>query len=298
MPSLTINPSSEPFPVSTQAASPLDTEYSSATQQPDAEVPASPIAPAYSPITPRAQPALPATYSSTAEYIPEPAPRPFSDEDSTDAIALRAAISSLQFQKKKAQDDVRSLEKIKQAALRDPDRFKSELAAGRLQEQRPKIGDLRAILDEVDSDGAGDDDDEDEVVLRASTVGGEGEMKPADTTAPVQADKDNAPFDRIPGPQSVVRMPYVNWGKYHITGAPLESMHEQQRKWPGSTGYGRDRGREYAVAAPYSPWLDSLDAQGQQRWSRNDSMAVSTPTSMMTPTVSEHPMSTRHKNTQ
>ncbi len=273
-------------------------------------VPASPVAPAYSPITPRAQPALPATLPplpdntpqissppSTAVFIPEPAPQPFSSEDSTDAIALRAAISSLQFQKKKAQDDIRALEKIKQKALDEPELFKTELAAGRLQEQKPKIGDLRAILDHE-----GSDDDDDEVVLGASADDGDVEMKSEEgPDLEAQGKKNNTkPFHHIPGPQNIVRMPYINWDKYHITGAPLDSMHEQQRKWPGSTTYGTDRGREYAVAAPYSPWLDSLDGQGQQRVGRNDSTMVTTPTTAMTPTSNEafHPMETRKKSGQ
>jgi hypothetical protein len=241
----------------------------------------------------------------TAEFIPEPAPQPFSGEDATDAIALRAAISSLQFQKKKAQDDIRALEKIKKKALDGPEYFRSELAAGRLQEQKPKIGDLQAILDHE-----GSSDDEDEVVLGASAD--EADMKPAEvtdqqpatsSTEQPQSEMDKATaFDRIPGPQSVVRMPYINWDKYHITGEPLDSMHEQQRKWPGNFAYGQDRGRVHTVVAPYSPWLDSLDAQGQsqQGWDRNDSTAAMTPTALMTPngTISEHPMETRRRTNQ
>jgi hypothetical protein len=217
----------------------------------------------------------------TAQYIPQPPPQPFSSEDATDAIALRAAISSLQFQKKKAQDDIRALEKIRKKALDEPALFRTELAAGRLKEQSPKVGNLQAILDKAGSD----DDDEDEVVFGGS------EDKHSDS-------KDSLPpFGQIPGPQNVVRMPYVNWDKYHVTGEPLDALHEQQRKWPGSFSYGQDRGREHAVAAPYSPWLDPLDSE-QQAWDverRNDSVA--TPGTAVTPTgtVSEHPMETRRK---
>jgi hypothetical protein len=275
--------------------------------------PPSPVAPDYSPITPKAKPALPATYpplfsdsenghpsqpSSAiagvavpqAEFIPEPAPQPFSGEDAADAIALRAAISSLQFQKKKAQDDLRALEKIKQKALDEPELFKSELAAGRLKEQKPRIADLQSILDHESSD-----DDDEEVVLGASMD--DAEPKGPNTSSPdpdTVMKEDKPPFGRIPGPQNVVRMPYINWDKYHITGEPLDSMHEQQRKWPGNFAYGQDRGREYTVAAPYSPWLDSVDGQ---RWDRNDSMGMATPPTAVTPTttVSEHPMETRRR---
>ena len=341
MPSLTIHPprqqstsqSSPPpqLPPLAPAGSPSSASY-------PLQGPTSPVAPEYSPITPRAQPALPATYppanqsaaetifsaetngqavqtpssiAPTADYIPRPPPQPFSGEDATDAIALRAAISSLQFQKKKAQDDIRTLEKIRKQALDDPAAFKSELAAGRLNEQKPKVANLQAILDQAESD-----DDDDEIVLgtsdgsgrdaerqdspqpraRAAEVPDSQASRPTTSSSAQQSPpKDkSAPFERIPGPQNVVRMPHVNWEKYHITGEPLDSMHEQQRRWPGNFAYGQDRGREQVVAAPYSPWLDPLE--GQQRWDmerRNDSISTLGTAVTPTTTVSEHPMETR-----
>lgn len=239
----------------------------------------------------------------SAEYIPAPPPQPFSGEDATDAIALRAAISSLQFQKSKAQDDIRTLEKLRKKALEEPENFKAELAAGRLKEDKPKVGDLQAVLDEEDS-GEGDDDE----IVFGSENETEKSAKKADSmdldaAKPSDKKSPNSTFDRIPGPQNIIRTPYVNWEKYHITGAPLDQLHEQQRKWPGQAPFGHDRGREYAVAAPYSPWLDTLEAQashGEQRWERNDSGPFMTPISGMTPTgsISEHPMETRRRTNQ
>jgi hypothetical protein len=290
--------------------------------------PPSPVAPEFSPITPPTRPALPATYPPPelpgrealagansngqtpasvippAEFIPQPPPQPFSSEDATDAIALRAAISSLQFQKKKAQDDIRELERIRKKALDQPALFKTELVAGRLKETTPQVGNLQAILDEADGS-----DDEDEVVVGASRDE-DMEQNGSRNEAPQQSSespttdlksspaKTNSPdFGRIPGPQNIVRMPYVNWDKYHISGEGLDQLHEQQRKWPGSFGYG-PKGREYTVAAPYSPWQDPLDTQ-QGPWDgdrRNDSVA--TPVTAVTPgSVSEHPMETRRKQT-
>lgn len=309
---------------------PTDDSYSN-------HAPTSPVAPEFSPITPKAHPALPATYSPqapvgpeeilsgntngqasqpqgtiapTAQYIPHPPPQPFSSEDATDAIALRAAISSLQFQKKKAQDDIRELERIRKKALDEPALFKSELAAGRLNEQRPKVANLQAILDEADSD-----DDEDEVMLGASEEDERDSLRhpngiktevpdsqqtsrpSTSSSSKANPSKDNAPpFGQIPGPQNIVRMPYVNWDKYHISGESLDALHEQQRKWPGSFNYGQDRGREHVVAAPYSPWLDPLDGP-QQGWDERRNDSVTTPGTAVTPTttISEHPMETRRK---
>lgn len=308
------------------------------SQQPSAGS-SSPLRPQYSPITPKVQPVLPATSqscfvppenggnftfspsdttgkelplsASAPQYIPKPPNLPFSSEDATDAIALKAAISTLQFQKKKAQDDLKALASIKQLALEDPKHFKDELAAGRLKEQRPKLGDIQAILAEAEE---GDSDDE--VVLGASrdddeTYGSvKDEKSPRSPEAEIPDSQPSQPssqqhtrqsstdstgqqFPRIPGPQSVVRMPYVNWEKYGVVGEPLDALHSQQQKWPGSApGFGMDRGREYAVTAPYSPWADTLDSIPRDG---SDQRKDSGPRPSLTGSISEHAMSTRSR---
>ena len=290
----------------------------------------SPVAPAYSPITPKIQPALPATlqlqtdlrhgtagtdrmaqnYATAqavasaqpasrqnnaaippSQHLPPPPPQPFSSDDSTDAMALRAAISTLQFQKKKAKEDMRKLEQLRQQALDHPELFAEELKAGRLKEQQPSLGDLKAMLDEAD-----EDDGEDEAALRASR---DEDADEAQQDLPECASRDDIAFDRIPGPQQVVRMPHINWEKYHIVGEPLDRMHEQQRKWPGSnfaydSANSIGRGREHVVTAPWSPWLDSPLTGDAEKDGRKDSASVyGTGAGMITPTVSEHPMETR-----
>ncbi|GIZ40560.1 hypothetical protein CKM354_000389400 [Cercospora kikuchii] len=251
------------------------------------------------------------------EYIPQPANLPFSGEDSGDAIALRAAISTLQIQKKKAQDDIKTLATIKQLALEDPATFHKELAAGRLREQKPS---LRDILDNMEDD---DDDDEEEVALGASreedqeasqrTVRLPSEIPDSQPSQSASGDidmdagKDNPPkqFPRIPAPQNVVRMPHINWDKYGIVGHPLDDLHEQQRKWPGTLG-GSDgeKRREFAIAAPYSPWEDKLHDQqpGQAHVSTPDALDggirkdSGAPVPSATGTISEHIMETRSRN--
>lgn len=289
----------------------------------------SPVAPAYSPITPKVQPVLPACTAPPlvspeehhdphmprdapsllppaasrippANYIPQPPSLPFSSDDAGDAIALRAAISTLQFQKKKAQHDIHTLVTIKQRALDQPETFKDELAAGRLREQRPSLGDLRAILDNIE-----DDDLDDEVTLGATRDAQSENSLPAETPdsepsqlAPpkIKAEPEHEVqkhFPRIPGPQTVVRMPHVNWAKYGIAGEPLDALHEQQRRWPGAFGHG-DRGREYAIAAPYSPFMDAVE--GQQVNDTDVSRKDSGPAPSLTGTISEHIMETRSRN--
>lgn len=296
------------------------------------------MAPAYSPITPKVQPILPAalhrldgeataappetneateqyepSIAPTADYIPQPPPEPFSSDDSTDAIALRAAISALQFQKKKAGDDLRALDRLKQQALDEPEHFKRDLVAGTLHEQRPKFGSAEALLDEDDSD-----DSERDAALGASETlkvedgatdtsrvwPGPAEIPDSQPSRPQTASSAKvlpsypekpADFSQIPGAQEVVRMPHINWNKYHISGDALDAMHEQQRRWPGHFAYGTDRGREFAVAAPYSPFLDHFDGQQgtDMNGVRKDSVATSTTLATPTATVSEHPMETR-----
>ena len=237
------------------------------------------------PIPPPAPSAIPET-----EYIPEPPPQPFSSEDSADAVALRAAISSLQFQKQKAKSDLQTLDALKKQALAEPQRYRRELVAGRLKEQRPDFGSIRDVLDAPEEEG----DDEDEVVLGAR----EGDESPMSRTenqprgpdsASRQATGTDAPFSQIPGPQDIVRMPPINWDKYHVVGESLDALHEQQRRWPGSVPGQDNRGREHSVAAPYSPFYDTLD---QQQNTRNDSYGNALGTSFGT-TTSEHPMETR-----
>lgn len=182
---------------------------------------------------------------------------------------------------------MRALEAVRKKALQEPVLFKTELAAGRLHERRPTIGDLSSVLDASDSE---DDDDaahEEQAVLGADRP--EAEQNQIDTVqsssrkSAKSAKVEQPPFSNIPGPQTVVRMPPINWDKYHILSAPLDELHEKQRRWPGSS----DRGREHAVAAPYSPFHDVLRDPDDLR--KDSGTAVVSATG----TVSEHPMETR-----
>jgi hypothetical protein len=295
-----------------QPVKPLQQQEQQLQQQTktDAQKQQPPQQPPQQPIVQQSQPqsAAPAAAKhaiSKADYIPQPPNRPFSSEDATDAMALRAAISTLQFQKKKAQNDMQELARIKQMALDDPERFKKELAAGRLKEERHVIGNMQSILDDLEN---GDDDDE--VVFEMGPIGHKAneqarkisgetatsqpprsdsvsttkdvsmEDLPVSAQQAVKSTETAQPFPRIPEAQNIVRMPCVNWDKYGIVGEPLERIHNQQKRWPGATaGANKDRGREHAVAAPYSPFLDRIEPSPPSTTSRveirKDSAAVS-----------------------
>lgn len=236
----------------------------------------SPGAPEYSPITPKTHPAIPAVTEQTIEPkatvdsstqpqhgetnttvtpapIPVPPSRPFSSDESTDGLALKAAISSLQFQRQQARDDIQSLQEIKKQALADPERFTQDLVAGKIKETRHEFGSAQRVLD----------------ASSGTERGG------------------------LPGPQNVVRMPYINWDKYNIMGEPLEVMHEQQRRYPGSAPFQQNKGREFSVTAPYSPFQDGRHVRNPSDGSRKDS----TPNSVAsTPVTAEHPYETRRSS--
>lgn len=161
---------------------------------------------------------------------PEPAPVPISESDNPDVIALRSAISVLQLQKQKALKDIKTLDEMKKAAMADPEGFAQELMAGRLsQEQQTSFVDTH---------------------LPPEQDGDEEEHSP------------NGKFGKIPNPQNVVRMPPINWAKYHIVGEPLDRMHEEQRSRPVPGEPRKDpnqRALEHFVAAPYRPLTDKID---------------------------------------
>ncbi|KAL1964810.1 hypothetical protein VTN77DRAFT_6312 [Rasamsonia byssochlamydoides] len=180
-----------------------------------------------------------------ATFAPEPAPVPISESDNPDVIALRSAISILQLQKQRSLQDIRTLDRLKKAAAADPEKFAQELVAGRLTSEDPS--DLVDLLppgennDNVDSSQTGE---------RASA------------------------FDKIPKPQNVVRMPPINWAKYHIVGEPLDRMHEEQRQRPSPGEPRRDdlaqRAPEHVLAAPYRPLTDKLDSPAKGRGTKKE----------------------------
>lgn len=251
--------------------------------------------------------------SHPARFIPQPPNLPFSAHDSSDAIALRAAISALQFQKQKAQSDLKTLESLKKLALVDPEHFTAELKAGRLKEAKPGLSSLRPFVEgEEDSEEEEEEEEEkEEDGQEPAVLGAEREdekdlwTKKKSLSPPPRTEiPDSQPsrpsskdgliptkFPKIPGAQDVVRTPYINWAKYGIVGAPLDSMHAQQQRWPGSTNFTSDRGREYSIAAPYSPFHDEL----QDREAGEDTRRDSGPRPSLTGTISEHVMSTRSR---
>ncbi|KIW62149.1 hypothetical protein PV04_10350 [Phialophora macrospora] len=200
----------------------------------------SPQRPSYSPVTPTLSQASLASLDGTGADLPPPQwmdeppePLPISLDDNPDAIALRATLSILQIQRQQALQDIRELDKMKKAALEDPQQFVKDLQAGKLDRQ-PRAG--------VDVDGLESADTVDEAAGR-SKIG------------------------QFPGAQNVVRTPPVEWAKYHIVGEPLARIHRMQQQYPGSSEKGHDgpdRPQPHTIAAPYRPFVDKLEEKSHQ----------------------------------
>ncbi|PGH08471.1 hypothetical protein AJ80_07870 [Polytolypa hystricis UAMH7299] len=235
-------------------------------------------------------------------FTPEPAPIPISESENPDAIALRAALSILQVQKQRALSDIQTLEKLKSSAAQHPEAFAKELVKGNL---RSREGDLfNPVADEEE-----EEEEEEEEVKKENGIaeqkpategrngdgggGGGGEeamdIDPQPQPQPLKQPK----FPKVPAPQNIVRMPPINWAKYHVIGEPLDKLHDEQRVRPWSGEPRRDsagmaaalgtggggalqhqqqqqpqavRAPEHFIAAPYRPFVDRLETgQGRTR---------------------------------
>ena len=208
----------------------------------------SPSAPPYSPITPELSSATLAPapapgersgmFNSRAMQRPPLPPVPISESDNVDALALRCATSTLQFQRLRALRDLKTLERQKAAAMDDPEKFLFALREGMIRTASPQ---------------------DDLVSATSDHSGGETQQNGQGQTA-----FDSAAFGNIPAPQTIVRCPPINWARYHVVGEALDKLHEEQQTYPSPGEAQRDveaaRAPEHVVAAPYRPWTDQIPA--------------------------------------
>ncbi|GAB7357025.1 hypothetical protein MBLNU459_g7851t1 [Dothideomycetes sp. NU459] len=221
-----------------------------------------------------------------AQFIDRPPALPFSGDDSTDALALRAAISSLQFQRETAQRDLRALEEIKRQAIAHPDEFRQHL----LVQGRRKASTQKSSLQELLAQEQHNDDDavtgtEEHGLAKATHTNGSylntGEVPDSQqspglfssfgSVSPSQGESQFQPhnFRPIPKPQEVVRCPPIEWTRYNVIGESLDKLHRQQQLRPGN---GDVTARDSVVAARYDPFLDTLGSEDQRprTWTENN----------------------------
>lgn len=203
------------------------------------------------------QPQATQTHAHTT-YITQPPSLPFSSADSTDAIALRAAISSLQYQRQRASDDIRRLEQLKHEAVSRSAEFRTHLLS---QGSKPVPHTKETYTFPEDSEMHDADPD---------TSDSEEEEQQA-AQGQTQKREVQDILNSIPPPQQIVRMPTINWDKYHVNAEPLERMHRAQQLRPGDHP-GLMHSRESVVAAEFDALYDRVgdDTRGMQ--ARNGSL--------------------------
>lgn len=204
----------------------------------------------------RGPPLTHASHPATVPIAPAPAPVPLDPvdfEDNVDVIALRATINILLQQKKRAEQDIRTLRDAKNAALERPLEFARDLATGRVRQ-----GSGGMVTEEADDDEDSDAGDEDgDVKMKTEDSSGK-EVNPvnglgpsamkvpsskkgkATASSPVSAASSSKsaaaaaqpPWANLPKAQSIARCPPINWSQYAVAGEALDRLHNEQVSRP------------------------------------------------------------------
>ena len=208
----------------------------------------------------------------TVQMSELPPPVPISESTNPDAIALRAAMSILQLQRQQALRDMQTLERQKEAAVANPEAFAMDVASGKIKarEMRGILGSLGEVQVDLNGVNAGQHAMEDSAVADDAEDRGQMEDSGDERTDP--AAEASEAFGDIPSGQNVVRMPPINWAKYHIVGESLDKLHEEQRSRPVAGQPHRDedlrskqRASEHVIASPYNPWRDKVEVKEKGR---------------------------------
>lgn len=193
-----------------------------------------------------------------------------------DVLALQSAIAILQMQKKKAAADMVALSKAKEAALANPQAFLADLGGSRVGYEGDRLF-PRGSKGEDESDSKDDDDDDDDEADKEAGVKTHSKFTKSNRQRP--PDGQAQPWNKLPKPQNVVRMPPINWSQYAVVGESLDRIHQEQLAAPSqgapatlradgtfqfTAGGGGDAGifnkqeKLIGVAAPYNPGKDKL----------------------------------------
>jgi hypothetical protein len=202
------------------------------------------------------------TQQPNQEGIAPPPPVPIRFDDNPDALALKSAIAVLQLQRRKAAEDIRRLQRIKEAALEDPEGFARDLADGRVVASEGGLGLQASTPDDPLSSSSSSSEDEGE-------DDGAPKVKKERTKERTEGKKS---WHSLPARQNVIRCPPVNWSQYAVVGESLDKLHAEQVAAPtqgtpatvGSGGVYEFKGgvgkkeKLVGIAAPYTPGMDRL----------------------------------------
>jgi len=194
--------------------------------------------------------------------IAPPPPVPITFDENPDALALKSAIAVLQIQRRKAAEDIRRLQRAKEAALGDPDAFGHDLAEGRVVASEGGLGIQASLLDDPLSSTSSSEDEGD----------GAGEPKVKKEKKKEAEPDGKKAWHSLPARQNVVRCPPVNWSQYAVVGESLDKLHADQvaaptQGTPAAIGQGGvyefkggdgKKERLLGLAAPYTPGRDGL----------------------------------------
>ncbi|KAK0633430.1 hypothetical protein B0T14DRAFT_385607, partial [Immersiella caudata] len=190
--------------------------------------------------------------------VPPPV-EPIAFDDNPDVIALKSAISILQLQRARATADMQALRRAKDAALADPNAFVADLTAGRVGVEGDPVMFPSVTSEEEDSSSSSDGGEKEDGVKTEGSEAG---------TA----------WSKLPKPQTVVRLPPINWAQYGVVGESLDRLHAEQVASPtpgvpavlgpgGAYEFKAGEGqpssepgrRLVGIAAPYVPGKDKID---------------------------------------
>ncbi|PQE29818.1 Cysteine and histidine-rich domain-containing 1 protein [Rutstroemia sp. NJR-2017a WRK4] len=231
---------------------------------------ASPVRPPYSPITPtlsaarlapmqngenapapdftlNQQPQRLVQFSHTQDpqvSVPQPKVEKITLDENPDVLAMRSTISILQLQARKAERDMRALQRIKERALGDPEGFVRSLRGGEVRSEGMGEGGR----DEGVESSSDEDEEEDDEMRGNGNGNGNDAMEDVKTESEnemrvnvngqtdIDTRREGPPkeekWEEIPKPQNIVRCPPINWAKYGVVGESLDKMHEDQVRRP------------------------------------------------------------------
>jgi hypothetical protein len=163
-------------------------------------------------------------------------------------------MSILQMQQRKAVEDMQKLKRNKERALQDPEAFVKALAAGQIKTEADPL---------FHPDANSDDDNNDN----------------EDEGLPAEQKKDDMAWETLPTPQTIVRMPAINWSQYGVIGESLDKIHADQLSRPvegmpqrvGQDGQlipggeGSRRQTDLGIAAPYQPGKDKIEKMSTRK---------------------------------
>lgn len=193
--------------------------------------------------------------------VTEPATIPLNPSENPDVLALRSAISILQMQRQQALSDLKTLSRIKEAAVADPETFSHELKAGSLRKPSSD-GILNLDRPEALSTSAGQKQSR-----SPFHTSEDASLSPQTNQMPLNDTESH--FETFPHQQNIIRMPRINWDKYQVVGDSLDRIHAEQLRRP-SEGHAPNeqisgqrmadaRSPQQHVAAPYRPFANGRD---------------------------------------